>query len=103
MLIGKLVKEHISKIFDYCETQNPDELFNLMNKEYSKRVFNINFPFCKEIKLIEDDGEYVRFWKKDYQVRNKNLRVCSQWVIGSKVVIPVILTHLFRFKLTHQS
>ena len=39
MLIGKLVKEHIIKIFEYCENQDRDELFNLMNDEYSKRMF----------------------------------------------------------------
>lgn len=84
MLIGKLVKDHISKIFEYCETQDRDELFNLLNKEYSKRLFNINFPFCKEVNMILEDDEYVRFWKTDYEVRNKTIRVCSQWVINSK-------------------
>lgn len=84
MLIGKLVKDHISDIFRYCETQDRDELFNLMNKEYSKKVFGINFPFCKEVSSIMKDDEYIRFWKADYVVRNKTLRVSSQWVIGSK-------------------
>lgn len=84
MLIGELVKDHIYKIFQYCETEDRDELFQLMDKEYSKRMFNINFPFCKKVELIIEDGEYVRFWKKDFKVRNKTLRVSSQWVIGNK-------------------
>lgn len=84
MLIGALVKDYIQKIFEYCETEDRDELYNLMNIEYSKRIFNINFPFCKEVKMILEDDEYVRFWKKDFEVRNKTLRVSSQWVIGSK-------------------
>lgn len=92
MLIGKLVKDHILKIFQYCEAQDRDELFNLMNKEYSKRLFNINFPFCKEIDLVLDDDEDERFWKKDYEIRSKTLRVSSQWVIGSK---DLFLDYLF--------
>ncbi len=83
MLIGKLVKDHIVKLFEHCEYQDRDELFNLMNKEYSKEKFNINFPFCKEINLINNE-DYKRFWKEKYQVRNKKLRVCSQWVVNSK-------------------
>ncbi|MFD1315226.1 Swt1 family HEPN domain-containing protein [Namhaeicola litoreus] len=84
MLIGELVKTHVDKIFQYCETKDRDELFHLMDKEYSKRTFNINFPFCKEYNQIVKDDEAVRFWKKDYTIRNKDLRVCSQWIITSK-------------------
>lgn len=71
MIIGKLVKDNILRIYHYCETQDKDELFNLMNKEYSKRIFNINFPFCKEVDLILKDDEYDRFWKTDYEIRGK--------------------------------
>lgn len=81
--IGTLVKNHIKKIFQYCETQDRDELFRLMDKEYSKRVFNINYPFCKELSLLTE-LEFARYWKSDYEVRNKTIRVCSQWVITSK-------------------
>lgn len=84
MKIGELVKNYIDKIFQYCETRDRDELFRLMDKSYSKEKFNINFPFCKEYNQIMKDEEYVRFWKKDYSIRNKDLRVCSQWVITSK-------------------
>ncbi len=84
MLIGEFVRSQIDKIFQYCEKKDRDELFRLMDKEYSKRTFNIGFPFCKEYNQIMKDDEYVRFWKKDYTIRNKDLRVCSQWVITSK-------------------
>ncbi len=82
-LIGELVKNNIKKILLYCETKDRDELFRLMDKEYSKRIFNIGYPFCKELSLLSEK-ELVRFWKTDYEVRNKNIRVCSQWVITSK-------------------
>lgn len=81
--IGILVKEYIQKIFHYCILEEPNELSRLMDKDYSKRVFNINFPFCKELSQLTED-ELVRYWKIDYKVQNKILRVCSQWVIDSK-------------------
>jgi len=84
MLIGELVKTHIPKIFDYCETKDREELHRLMSPAYSKQVFKIGYPFCKEYNQIMKDNEYVRFWKKEYTVHNKDLRVCSQWVITSK-------------------
>jgi len=84
MRIGELVKTHIDKIFQYCETKDRDELFRLMDNVYSKKTFNINFPFCKEYNQIMKDDEYVRFWKKEYAIRNKDLRVTSQWYAFSK-------------------
>lgn len=82
-LIGELVKDHISKIFHYCETQDRDELFRLMDKGYSKRKFNIGYPFCKELSLLTEK-ESKRFYKLNYEVDDKIVRVCSQWVITSK-------------------
>lgn len=76
--IGQLVKNHIHKIFHYCQLEDQDELARLMDKNYSKRVFNINFPFCKELNQITSD-ELVRFWKIDYRIQKKMVRVCSQW------------------------
>lgn len=84
MKIGELVKSHIEKIFHYCETFDQEELERLMGKEYSKKTFNINYPFCKDLSLISDK-ELVRFWKYDYKVNGKIIRVCSQWIIGNKV------------------
>ena len=84
MLIGELVKTHIDKIFQYCETKDSEELHRLMSPAYSKQVFNIGYPFCKEYNQIMKDDEYVRFWKKEYAIRNKDLRVTSQWYAASK-------------------
>ncbi len=86
--IGDLVKLHIKEIFLYCET-NPDELSKLMELEYSKKVFNINYFFCVEVRKIDtnhpDDKvakkyESKRYLKDPYPVRGKTVRVTSQWV-----------------------
>ena len=85
--IGDLVKLHIKEIFLYCET-NPDELSKLMELEYSKKVFNINYFFCVEVRKIDtihpDDKvtkkyESKRYLKNPYPVRGKTVRVTSQW------------------------
>lgn len=90
-LIGELVKDNIKKIFHYCETKDRDELFRLMDKEYSKKTFNIGYPFCKELSLLTEK-ELVRYWTNNYDIRNKTLRVCSQWIITSK---DLFLDYLF--------
>jgi len=81
--IGILVKNYIYKLFHYCEIEDRDELYRLMDKDYSKTVFNINFPFCKPADNIAND-EIVRFWKTNYQVNGKVVRVCSQWYASSR-------------------
>jgi hypothetical protein len=75
--IGKLVQSYIEEIF---RCSDDSELINLMNKQYSKSTFGINFPFCAELENIP----HVRYWKQIYDVRGKKLRVCSQWVEQSR-------------------
>ena len=77
MKIGKMVEKYIPKIFAYCE-KNPNELNNLLNKEYSKQNFGINFPFCMEAELITPE-QSRRYWTTFYQVCGKTIRVTSQW------------------------
>ena len=90
MKIGKLVQSYIKEICLYCET-NPDELSKLMELEYSKKVFNINYFFFVEVKKIDtiypDDKvtkkyKHERYWKDHYFVGEKEVRVTSQWVEG---------------------
>jgi len=85
--IGQLVKYHIKKIFQYCDTVDHDELKMLMDKKYSKSTFGINYPFCTESSLIPKK-ESKRYWTDLYFVRGKTVRVSSQWVI----------THTHQFK-----
>ncbi|MGB5686962.1 MAG: hypothetical protein WBM35_14220, partial [Candidatus Electrothrix sp.] len=81
MKIGQLVKSHIKKIFQYCDTVDHAELMKLMDKKYSKNTFGINYPFCTESTLIPNN-ESKRYWTDLYFVRGKKVRVSSQWVIS---------------------
>lgn len=83
MKIGKLVKHHIERIFQYCETSDHSELDHLKDKKYSKNTFDINYPFCTEASLISKE-ESGRYWTNRYIVRGKTFRVSSQWFDTSK-------------------
>lgn len=83
ILIGQFVKDHIPKIFNYCQTQDKDELERLLNQNYTRKTFKLSFPFCKEKALLRDK-ESKRYYSKDYLVNDKIVRVCSQWTIASK-------------------
>ncbi len=83
MKIGRLVKAHIKKIFQFCETEDHSELSRLMDKGYSKSTFDINFPFCTEVTLIPYD-ESKRYWTDRFLVQGKTVRVTSQWFDKSK-------------------
>lgn len=82
MKIGKLVKYHVKKIFQHCETVDHDEFRRLQDKRYSKNTFGINYPFCTESILIPKI-ESKRYWTDLYFVRGKTVRVSSQWVISN--------------------
>lgn len=88
--VGQLVKNYIPDIFNYCRSKDSNEFVRIMNKDYSKRVFNINFSFCKRVSEISDEEE-VRYWKNEFPVDKTTLRVCSQWYKESK---PLFLAYL---------
>jgi len=78
MKIGRLVKFNLKQIFQYCEAVEHQEFSNLLDINYSKQTFGINFPFCIEVEDL-DASESRRYWTEVYLVRGKRVRVCSQW------------------------
>jgi len=83
MKIGKLVKAHIKKIFQFCEAEDHSELARLMDKDYSKNTFDVNFPFCTEVTFIPAE-ESKRYWTNRFLVQGKTVRVTSQWFDKNK-------------------
>jgi hypothetical protein len=77
MRIGELVRSHIGGILRYCEN-DPAELLRLIDGTYSKRWFNLNWPFFVEADRISPN-DHVRYWKDRYVQGPKRLRACSQW------------------------
>ena len=90
MKIGKLVQHYAADIFAYCD-RNPGELDNLMDWEYSNRVFGLMFPFCAENDALTAE-ESVRYWKVPkpgfaayfFACGKTRLRVTSQWFASYK-------------------
>jgi hypothetical protein len=78
MKIGKLVQSQAAHIFRYCQ-DHPDELSRLMDREYSKRTFKLNWPFCCGETSIPGN-ERERYWTSSpFSFNEKTILVCSQW------------------------
>jgi hypothetical protein len=94
MKIGKLIKSNIASIINYCNNVNHDEFGSLCDLPYSKRIFDINFPFFIEISNINENDskkQSCRFWSEIYLVRGKRVRITSQWFESS---IPLFLKYM---------
>lgn len=78
MKIGEFVKLYLGRIFDYCEKHDHAELAHLLDPDYSKKTFDINFPFCREVAEIRA-VDSKRYWTSVYVVQGKSVRVTSQW------------------------
>ncbi|MEZ9670272.1 HNH endonuclease [Vibrio atlanticus] len=78
MKIGKLVQTLLPKILEYCEQKSQNEFECLCDADYSKRNFNLNFPFLVPISSLSSDLS-KRYWTKAYLVRGQTVRACSQW------------------------
>ena len=96
MKIGHLVKSFVPLIFNYCSSVDNEELERLSNREYSKKAFGINYPFCTRVDAQIMNTESKRFWKQSFYVQGKEYRVCSQWVISHK---PKILKYLLKLNI----
>jgi 5-methylcytosine-specific restriction endonuclease McrA len=79
MKIGEFVKAQLRAIIDSCESGDHGELDRLLDAEYSKATFNLNFPFCADTDDLPPDLSR-RYWSQLHIVRGRTVRVCSQWV-----------------------
>jgi hypothetical protein len=83
MSAGEFVYENINAIIKYCDTVDGDELELLLDADYSKKTFNINFPFFIDAADIDETNtkkQSRRFRKDVYTVRGRRVRVTSQWL-----------------------
>ena len=80
MLIGEYVKTYLRKAL--CSNQIPKEEIELLKtKEYSKRVFDLNFPLLS--KIIHDENGYARYYRNPVVIHGESFYLCSQWYKGS--------------------
>lgn len=77
MPIGKYVRETLDDLINYNLIDN-NEIENLLRADYSKKTFDIQFPFLKEAFNLSDSLK-VRYWKNPIKIKGKSYFVCSQW------------------------
>lgn len=79
--IGKIVQKFFNELFSQNSLTN-DEITNLMDKEYSKKTFDVNYPI---IKLLENGADenaqrsvngHKRYYAKIY---NEKYLLCNDW------------------------
>jgi len=78
MKIGQFVKAQVREILANCDANDHDELGRLLDAEYSKSTFNLNYQFCVDIDFLSPD-QSKRYWTELHLVRSRTVRVCSQW------------------------
>lgn len=76
MKIGQIVKPYISKINSFCNEKDHGEFERLLDKDYCKDTFNINYPFYKKVDLITTKDN-ARFWSTTYIVRGITVRITN--------------------------
>lgn len=68
------------------ELDNEDEIEKMTTLNYSKEVFNLNYPLLKEVdykmpmeEQKKDAKGYDRYWKFTVDIYGKTYFICSQW------------------------
>lgn len=82
MNAGNNVYKNLKAIIDYCEKIDHKELDRLLDIEYSKKMFDINYPFFIDVNDIDESDkkkQSKRFHSNMYIVRGKRVRVTTQW------------------------
>ena len=77
-ILSRLLKNHMLSSYEMSAMQTPD---------YSKEVFNLNFPVLKKIqrgetknKVKRDAKGYNRYYEDSVIVNGEEYIICSQWV-----------------------
>jgi hypothetical protein len=80
--IGELVRIELGYLIEKGLISD-DVTKLLQEKDYCKNVFDINYPFLKEvergIKLERQVNGYPRYWKNPIDIKGKKFWVCKDW------------------------
>lgn len=73
--IGKIAQTLLRDALEHGYADN-DEVQLMQDKDYSKKIFGIDFPL-----LVLANAEYnpIRYYSKPLEIRNTQYRLCSQW------------------------
>ena len=83
-----IIRDNNTDIIEYCNN-HIEEFQNLLRKDYSKEMFDVNFAFFikeSEIDYSNSDKKrnYTKFWKQIHIVHGERVLITSQWFRGSR-------------------
>jgi hypothetical protein len=84
MKVGALVRMSLTRLIDN-ELLDANEIERLKQSEYSKKMFNINYPFLKDYEQEISEKEqtmingYKRYFAKPYQIDGQLYFLCNDW------------------------
>lgn len=87
--IGALVRLSLPKLIQ-GSIIDEQEILNLQNKDYSKEVFNINYPILKKynnsLTSIENrrEGDYPRYYSLIVSYKGEEYLITSEWFSWNK-------------------
>ncbi|MDD4490692.1 MAG: hypothetical protein PHD30_09370 [Paludibacter sp.] len=73
--IGKYVQKTFSEIINKIDR---NELDNLQRQDYSKTVFDLQFPFLRKVQK-SDKEKPLRYWKSPVRIMGELYFMCSEW------------------------
>lgn len=77
MRIGKFVKTSMLDLISK-DLIDDAEIRNLQNSEYSKRIFDIQFPLLRKKNAFDPDN-ILRYWKGAINIKGQEYFICSEW------------------------
>lgn len=86
--VGKLVREKMNQVSRMQLLQNED-LERLLDYDYSKEIFNLNYPFIKKIDKSRNLKEqrlvnnHPRYWSEIFIFEGEEYYICSEWYENS--------------------
>lgn len=86
--IGVLVRSRLKNTLEQRQWSE-QEFYNFFDKNYSKIMFDINYPLLSfEIYVCGRSGEArPRYYKDPILVNSKKCYLCSQWYEGSRKMV----------------
>jgi len=82
--IGLLVRSTVKKLAE-SNAISEHEIDNLIQYNYSKSTFDLNYPFLKKIKkeipILEQRkvNEYYRYWSEIFTINGEKYIACNDW------------------------
>jgi len=75
--VGAFVRMTFSELVEKNKI-DVHEIEKLQNSEYSKAIFDIQYPFLRKVQS-SDKGKVNRYWKSPINIHGNNFFICSEW------------------------